>query len=247
MKDVKELEFKKNSPSASLGSHSGNNVPANLPQSRIACDMCGKYFYTTASLKMHSVRTHGNKVQAVKDVRPSDILQKPQMEKVTSVTGKQIVHSTVPDADRKDYKSVAHKQSTRISGNRGPVSASSALDRRYPVSSGDTIAVVKHGGKQVSTTSLQEKCKDCGRTVNMAAHKKCDAQLLSSPQKIRRKRADQRKRPRQIPVRTATSEGILREKEIEKFRYRKAAYRNHSKGTDESETAKGVGSAQEHM
>jgi len=63
MKDVKKLECRKNASSTVSGSQSGSNVPAHLPQSRIECDVCGRYFYTTASFKMHSIWSNKSAVK----------------------------------------------------------------------------------------------------------------------------------------------------------------------------------------
>ena len=53
--------------------------------SRIACDVCGKYFYTAQSLKMHSVRSHGKKAcMQVNEAGSSQTVAKPAIASRTT-------------------------------------------------------------------------------------------------------------------------------------------------------------------
>ena len=241
--DVKKLECRKNASSSVSGSQSGSNVPAHLPQSRIECDVCGRYFYTTASFKMHSIRSHGRKVQPVKQVSAAgeatklviatsaDSAQAARKDKGTrSASGKQPLEKVLLAAGEKVCKSRSH---SRVSADRGTGSASSATDRRYPVNS----RVVKTAHKQVSkTSSKEEKCSDCGRTfVNMADHKNCAAQPLRSPQKKRKELSYQRKGQRHVEVSSAASEGIRHISQPRRFRRTSVTAKQHSGTTRKHE------------
>jgi len=113
--------------------------------------------YTSVLLKMHLVRSHGRKMQTVNDIRVSDIPQKPHKDKVaTTVTSKLAVQRRVPDAGKKYWKPVSRNHSSHVSGDRGTGSASSAMHRPYPMSSGGKIGVVMYVGKQVSKTKVKK-------------------------------------------------------------------------------------------
>jgi len=68
IQDIKALETRNNHSITVSGSRSGKNIVVDSRKSRIACYVCGRYFYNTASLKMHSVRSHGRKVPTMQDV-----------------------------------------------------------------------------------------------------------------------------------------------------------------------------------
>jgi len=157
----------------------------------IACDVCGKIFCNTASLKMHSVRSHRGKMQTVKKVTAvgetskqcittsEDIAQEPDKRKVTiGVTGEQAVEKYVSVAGKKGSKCVT---CNRCFPNARRL-ASHVQETHTLHVSGDDIAIVNNTGKHVSKVSSKQKCNDCGHTfVNMANHKKCGARLSCTP------------------------------------------------------------------
>jgi len=158
--------------------------------SRIACDVCGKYFYTAQSLKMHTVRSHANEVsKQVDEVGSSQTVAKPA--KASKTAGE--VATSVPVGKPGKKGSVCTTcglclpNASRLAHHVEEVHKSQAVGRQV---SCNICGMYFHNAHELTAHTqiihtnepkAKDQCTSCGRVfVNLANHKKCSGKLVPS-------------------------------------------------------------------
>jgi len=143
--------------------------------SRVACDVCGKYFYTDVSLKMHVVRSHGQRTMTTLDSQP-----------VAGIGGcstatEENAGRPVSDLSR-DNKPVGKKGSRCATCKRcfpNDRRLASHVHAAHPTHVGGFSTGITNTSQPVSQLSIKEQCDNCGQFfVKLSNHRKCSGKSV---------------------------------------------------------------------